>query len=107
MNRKDNKVTSNVKEEVKSKESVDVFKGKSKTKTSSKSCHVKCFRCQGFGHYASQCLYKRATIVLENGDIASVSSSEDEIPPLEDYLDVEVKEPMCGELLVNRKVPGI
>lgn len=46
-------------------------------------------------------------IVMENGDMKSTSSSEDNMPPLEDYFDVEVEEPMHGELLVTRKVLGI
>lgn len=51
LNWKDNKVTSKVREEEKLKDSVVVPKGKTKTKTPSKSHDVKCFRCQGFRHY--------------------------------------------------------
>ena len=54
--------------EAKSKKLVVVPKGKPETKTPTKSCDIKCFRCQGLGH--------------------SSSSSDDEIPPLMDYSDV-------------------
>lgn len=46
-------------------------------------------------------------IVMENGDVKSASSSEDEMPPLEDCFNVEVEEPMHGKLLVTRRVLGI
>ena len=35
------------------------------------------------GHIASQCPNKSVMILLDNGDIKSESSSDDEIPPLE------------------------
>lgn len=46
-------------------------------------------------------------IVLENGDVESVSLSEDEMPLLEDYSDVDVENPMHGDLLVSKRVLGI
>ncbi|KAJ4715129.1 Retrovirus-related Pol polyprotein from transposon 17.6 [Melia azedarach] len=76
-----------------------------KTKTSSNPRDVKCFRCQGFGYIASQCPYKRVMIVLENGEIESASSSEDEMSPFEDCSDVE--EPVHGDLLVTRRALSI
>ncbi|XP_027157122.1 uncharacterized protein LOC113758480 [Coffea eugenioides] len=45
----------------------------------------KCFKCQGFGHIASQCPNRRTMIVLPSGDV--VSDDEDEfaeMPPLTD-----------------------
>ncbi|XP_038973206.1 uncharacterized protein LOC120105113 [Phoenix dactylifera] len=60
-------------------------------------------RCQGVGHIASQCPNKRAMILLDNGDIESVSSSDDDMPPLEDCSDVEVAEPVVGDVLVTRR----
>jgi len=106
-NWKDNKAASKTKEEAKPKDSVVIPKGKTETKTSSKTRDVKCFRCQGFGHIASQCPNKRVMIVLENGEIESASSSEDEMPPLEDCSDVEVEEPVHGDLLVTRRALSI
>ncbi|KAJ4728653.1 Retrovirus-related Pol polyprotein from transposon 17.6 [Melia azedarach] len=46
-------------------------------------------------------------LVLENGEIENASSSEDEMPPLEDCFDVEVEEPVHGDLLVTRRVLSI
>ena len=41
-------------------------------------------------------------VVLDNGDIESVSSSDDEMPPLEDCSDVDITDLTCGEMLVTR-----
>ncbi|KAJ4723247.1 Retrovirus-related Pol polyprotein from transposon 17.6 [Melia azedarach] len=101
-NWKDNKVTSKPKEEPKQKDSIVVSKNKIETEISSKSREVKCFRCQGFGHTTSQCPNKRVMIVLENGKIESASSNEDEMPPLADYSDIEIEEPVHGDLLNTR-----
>ncbi|KAJ4710331.1 Transposon Ty3-I Gag-Pol polyprotein [Melia azedarach] len=63
--------------------------------------------CQGFGHIASQCPNKRVMMVLENGRIESASSSEDEMPPLADCSDIEIEEPVHGDLLITRKTLSI
>ncbi|KAJ4705050.1 Zf-CCHC domain-containing protein [Melia azedarach] len=106
-NWKDIKTTSKTKEEAKQKDSIAVSKGKIETKISSKSLKVKCFRCHGFGHIASQCPNKRVMIVLENGEIESASSSEDEMSPLADYSDIEIEEPVHGDLVVTKRVLSI
>ncbi|KAJ4713019.1 Transposon Ty3-I Gag-Pol polyprotein [Melia azedarach] len=59
--------------------------------------------CQGFGHIASQCPNKRVMMVLENGEIESASSSKDEMPPLADCSDIEIEEPVHGDLLITRR----
>ncbi|KAJ4717073.1 Transposon Ty3-I Gag-Pol polyprotein [Melia azedarach] len=68
---------------------------------------IKSKGCQELGHIASQCPNKRAMIVLENREIESASSSEDEMPPLEDCSYVEVEEPVHGDLLVPRRAISI
>ena len=53
---------------------------------------------------ASQCPNTRAMIMLENGDVESVSSGDDDMPALEDCSDVDMEGPVKGELLVTRRV---
>ncbi|KAJ4705043.1 Retrovirus-related Pol polyprotein from transposon 17.6 [Melia azedarach] len=106
-NWKHNKATLKTKEEAKKKDLDTVSKYKTEAKTFSKSREIKCFKCQGFENIASQCLNKRVMIVLENGEIKSASSSEDEMPPLEDCFDVEVQEPVHDDLLVTRRALSI
>ncbi|RDX95065.1 hypothetical protein CR513_22456, partial [Mucuna pruriens] len=73
-NWKNNKVATNPKEDVKAKYSNAPSKG--------------------VGNIASQCPNKRAMVTRDNGEIESESSSDDEIPPLEDRSDVEAAEPV-------------
>ncbi|KAL5554487.1 hypothetical protein UlMin_041888 [Ulmus minor] len=69
---------------------------------SSRTCDIKCFKCLGVGHIASQCPNKRVMIMREDGDVETESESkEDSMPPLEDVSDIE--EPVDGELLVARR----
>ncbi|CAA0806190.1 Unknown protein, partial [Striga hermonthica] len=74
-----------------------VDKGKA-VASSSRSRDIKCFRCQGFGHIASECINKRVMILRENGVVESESeheSSDDE--------QAEETTPKHGELLVVRR----
>ena len=59
------------KDEAKSKNSFVAPKGKTEMNSSSRSCDIKCFKCQGVGHIVSQCPNIRAMILLDNGDIES------------------------------------
>ena len=47
---------------------------------------VKCFRCQGYGHYASEYPNKRIMMIRDNGDMESESDRSDceGMPPLGD-----------------------
>src|SRR5262249_8670416 len=64
---------------------------------------IKCFKCKGHGHIASQCPNKRAMVIIDNGDIVSISDDDDdETPPLKDCSDVELEEPVRGDMLVTR-----
>ena len=42
-------------------------------------------------------------IIMENGDIESASSSEDEMPLLEDSSDIDLEELVHGDMLVTRR----
>jgi len=68
------------------------------------NCDVKCFRCQGHGHYTSECPNKRITMIRDNGDMESESDRSDceGMPPLEDSDGDELALPV-GESLVIRR----
>ncbi|RDX87859.1 hypothetical protein CR513_30616, partial [Mucuna pruriens] len=77
-------------------------KGKIDIDTPYRSRDIKCFKCQGVRHISSQCPNKRAMIMMDNGEVESESSSDDEMSPLEDCSDVEVAEPVDGIVPVTR-----
>ncbi|RDX66428.1 hypothetical protein CR513_54804, partial [Mucuna pruriens] len=106
-NWKNNKVVTNPKVDVKAEYSNALPKGKIDTNTSYRSRDIKCFKCQVVGHIASQWPNKRAMVMLDNGEIESESSSDDEMPPLEGCSDVEVAEPVSGDILVTRRTLSI
>ena len=96
-NWQNNKSMTKSKDEAKSKNSFVAPKGKMEINSSSRSRDIKCFRCQEVGHIASQCPNKkRVMILLDKGEMESESSSDDEMPPLEDCSDVDVVEPVNG-----------
>ncbi|RDX73221.1 hypothetical protein CR513_47201, partial [Mucuna pruriens] len=76
-------------------------KGKIDTNTSYRSHDTKCFRCQGVEHIASQYSNKRTMIMMDNGEVESKSSSDDEMSPLEDCSDMEVAELVDEVILVT------
>ena len=58
------------KEETKPSSIYSKDKGKAEI-TSSRTRDVKCFKCQGRGHYANECTNKKVMILLENGEYES------------------------------------
>ncbi|KAF8105123.1 hypothetical protein N665_0162s0003 [Sinapis alba] len=46
--------------------------------TAIRSRNVKCFKCQGFGHYANECTNKKVIKVLANGDVVSEDEKTDQ-----------------------------
>ncbi|XP_023634031.1 uncharacterized protein LOC111829348, partial [Capsella rubella] len=87
--------TTTVKEEVK----ID-YKPKSSTSTS----HIRCFKCQGMGHYSRDCPNKRMFLLQKGGEIVPVDSSESEPEP---ELDQEGETAVMGEMLVARRTLSV
>ncbi|KAH9669188.1 hypothetical protein KPL70_021684 [Citrus sinensis] len=101
---KDEKVVSKPKiEPIKDhKEGGNQSKGKSNSQHS-RNRDIKCFKCLGTGHIASQCPNKRVMILRDNGDVEIESESDDDpMPPLEDAND-GVEYPVDGKLMVARR----
>ena len=74
--------------------------------TASRNRDIKCFKCHGRGHIASQCPNKRVMVINAQGEIESEDKQEDEeaddMPPLEDAYDGQCA--VEGESLVARQV---
>ena len=82
-------------------------KGKSDSQTS-RNRDIKCFKCLGRGHIASQCPNRRVMILKGNGDVETESESEennDYMPTLEES-DDELY-PVDGEILVTRRALNV
>jgi hypothetical protein len=76
------------KPEPKSATTSHVPHGKTEASTS-RNRDIKCFRCQGRGHIASQCPNKQVMVLQANGEIVTddEDSDTDDMPPLEDVFE--------------------
>jgi hypothetical protein len=75
---------------------------------SSKTRDIKCFKCQGRGHIANQCVNKRVIVINAQGELESANEEEvedDDMSPLEDADDEQ--NAVVGDLLVARRVLNV
>ncbi|KAG7559385.1 Retrotransposon gag domain [Arabidopsis thaliana x Arabidopsis arenosa] len=76
-------------------------KGKGKA-VETRTRDIKCFKCHGHGHYASECSNKRIMILKETGEIESADEQQEENSSSEDC-----EAPSKGELLVAMKALSV
>ena len=89
--------------EPKSEKPNQISKGKTDPSTS-RNRDIKCFKCQGRGHIASECPNKRLMVINAQGEIETEDEQEeedDEMPPLEDAYEGQFA--VEGESLVARR----
>uniref|UniRef100_A0A2N9EMT0 RNA-directed DNA polymerase n=1 Tax=Fagus sylvatica TaxID=28930 RepID=A0A2N9EMT0_FAGSY len=91
------------KPEPKSATTSHVPQGKTEASTS-RNRDIKCFRCQGRGHIASQCPNKQVMVLQANGEIVTdcEDSDTDDMPPLEDVFEEEYLAPDALTLVARR-----
>ncbi|XP_040998254.1 uncharacterized protein LOC121244313 [Juglans microcarpa x Juglans regia] len=76
--------------------------------SSSKTRDIKCFKCQGRRHIASQCVNKRVMVINAQGELESENEEEidnDDMPSMEDADDEQ--NAVVGDLLVARRVLNV
>ncbi|XP_022566331.1 uncharacterized protein LOC111210311 [Brassica napus] len=72
----------------------------------SRARDIRCFKCQGLGHYANKCPNQRVMILMDNGEVESEDEKEDkeDLGPVFDEDEETFDYPASGPLLVSRKL---
>ena len=105
MRRKVKPIMAKSKSEPKQEMSNHGNQGKTKSSTT-QNRDIKCFKCQGRGHIASQCPKKRVMVLKEDGEVESEGEDNIESMPLLD--DVDEEENIAqGEMLVARRALSV
>ncbi|XP_052489824.1 uncharacterized mitochondrial protein AtMg00860-like [Gossypium raimondii] len=68
----------------------------------SHSREIKCFKCLGRGHIASQCPNRNVMILKDTGEFKSEGEIDDNMPPMEDKS--EVKYPVEGFIVSSKGI---
>ncbi|XP_057975267.1 uncharacterized protein LOC131162681 [Malania oleifera] len=91
------------KAEPKSANSLHIPQGKPDTSTS-RNRDIKCFKCQGRGHIASQCPNKQVMVLQDNGELVTNNedSGNDDMPPLKEISKEEYLAPNALTLVARR-----
>ncbi|XP_056858202.1 uncharacterized protein LOC130507517 [Raphanus sativus] len=98
---RDERSTDKPKEEASTASTKRDDKGKG-VDTPTRTRNIKCFKCHGFGHYASDCTNKKVMTILANGEVISEDEDGDQ------ELDEDgVEYPVQGELLVTRRLLNV
>ena len=85
--------------------SAGIDKGKS-VENPSRARDIRCFKCQGLGHYANKCPNQRVMILMDNGEVESEDEKEDkeDLGPIFDEDEETFDYPASGPHLVTRKL---
>ncbi|XP_016743192.1 uncharacterized protein [Gossypium hirsutum] len=84
-------------------------KGKAVESTQNRSRDIKCFKCLGRGHIASQCLNRSAMVIRPNGDIELEEEEDERVKNhAENPTDAEeeLEDAVEGEMLVVKRSLG-
>ncbi|XP_040955920.1 uncharacterized protein [Gossypium hirsutum] len=81
----------------------DTSKGKATESFANRSRDIKCFKCLGRGHTASQCPNRNIMVVRANGEIESEEEELEDEPETVSDNEEEVEHALDGELLVVKR----